>query len=177
MKHLRKFIILITIICCLVITTACDSSTNSTTNTDTTSSKAVEQTEYKIGDTWTVADQWSLKVTGVKATNDRNEFSEKKPGAVYIIDYEYTNIGWTEKSGYQAGLFIDFDGAIVDSKGIVGNTYPLPLDNNPKETPVGATCKAQSCIGVENAGNFKITIGVYDSENENQSATFSFSVE
>lgn len=175
MEYLKRFMVLLVAICCMFITSACDSN-SSLTNDEVLSSKAVEQIEYKIGDRWIVADQWSLKVTGVKATDDRNEFSEKKPGAVYIIDYEYTNIGWTEKSGYQAGLFIDFDGAIVDSKGVVGDAYPLPLDNTPKETPIGATCKAQCCIGVENAGDFKITIGVYDSENEKKTATFSLSV-
>ena len=54
--------------------------------------KSKKKDYYTIGETWTVDGQWSLTVTGVTETAERNEYSEKKPVAVYIVDYEYTNL-------------------------------------------------------------------------------------
>jgi len=39
-----------------------------------------------------------------------------------------------------------------------GYYYSNSVTNNPTETPVRATCKAQVCIGVDNAGDFKIRL-------------------
>ena len=47
----------------------------------------------------------------------------------------------------------------------------------PQETPVGAKCIAQSAIGVDNPGDFKIHFSKYDGEETDQKAVFSISLD
>jgi hypothetical protein len=76
--------------------------------------KSKKKDYYTIGETWTVDGQWSLTVTGVTETAERNEYSEKKPVAVYIVDYEYTNIGYEDEDGIAKGIFFDMEDTIID---------------------------------------------------------------
>ena len=128
-----------------------------------------------MGETWTVDGQWSLTITGVTETNDRNEYSDKTPDAVYIVDYTYSNLGFEDK--YMDGLYINLDDTVVDCTGKMGYSYPGHVTNHPQEVPVGATCEAQVCVGVDNAGDFRITISKYDDSGERQSETFLVNVE
>lgn len=122
---------------------------------------------YKIGETWTVDGQWSLTVNSVQETAERNEYSDTHPAAVYIVTYTYTNLG---KSG---GLFLSMENKIVDSSGKMGYSYPGNLAMFPQDAPVGATCEAQACIGVDNPGSFEIYMDEYDDAENKQSAVFS----
>lgn len=61
---------------------------------------------------------------------------------------------------------------IIDSNGVMGYSYPGDVARNPNEAPIGSTCKAQACIGVDNAGDFRITESHYDSDGDEHSATF-----
>lgn len=135
-----------------------------------------EKVEFAIGETWTVDGQWTLTVTSVEETQYRNEYSDKAPGAVYMVNYTYSNIGYEDKNGIMDGLFISMDDSIVDAGGIMGYSYPGDITNYAQETPVGATCNAQSCIGVDNPGSFKINVIMYDGNGNKQSATFNLSV-
>lgn len=132
-----------------------------------------EPTTYSIGDTWTVDGQWSLTITGVRETTERNQFADENPGAVYIIDYTYTNLGY-EGSIMDLYITLSYE-TVVDSAGVVGYAYPLPTDRSPQETPVGATCNAQACIGVDNPGPFTLTVEEYDSYYTQHEATFTLS--
>lgn len=133
------------------------------------------QDEYKIGETWTVPGQWSITVDSVEETAERNEYEERQPGAVYIVTYTYENLGYDDE--FMGGLYINLDsGSIVDAAGKIGYSYPGDVDMYPQETPVGATCEAQSCIGVDNAGSFKIHFSNYDGTGTEQSAIFSIDV-
>lgn len=135
------------------------------------------QEEYKIGDTWTVPGQWSLKIDSVEETADRNEYEEKQPGAVYIVTYTYENLGYEDADGLMNGLYIDLSlGNIVDSAGKMGYSYPGDIAMYPQETPVGASCEGQACIGVDNAGSFKIHFSTFDGTDAEQSAVFSIDV-
>lgn len=149
-------------------------SADSDTTTDT--QQQPEETAYGIGDTWTVDGQWELKITGVTETDDRNEFSERTPAAVYLVDYEYTNIGYEDESGIMSGLYIAIDDSIVDAGSNMGYSYPGNITSYPQETPVGATCTAQTCIGVDNAGSFTLLVSQYDGNGELREATFNIEV-
>lgn len=135
------------------------------------STKSTDQEEYKIGDTWTVEGQWKVTINSVEETADRNEYADTDPAAVYVISYTYENLGY--ESDGRDGLYIDFYDGIVDSTGKMGYTYPGDIVSYPQETPVGATCEAQSCIGVDNAGSFKIHFSTYDGNDQKQKAVFS----
>lgn len=133
-------------------------------------SKSTDQAEYKIGETWVVEGQWKLTIDSVEETQDRNEFSDKSPAAVYVVTYTYENLGY--ESEYMNGLFISLSDGIVDNGGKMGYSYPGNVTMYAQETPVGASCQAQECIGVDNPGSFKINFNSYDGNDQKQSAVF-----
>ncbi len=133
---------------------------------------ASDKDVYEIGDTWTVAGQWSLTIDSVEEVEDRNEYADTDPAAVYLVTYTYENLGYEDASGIMNGLFIDLSDGIVDADKKMGYSYPGDLTMYPQETPVNAKCEAQACIGVDNAGNFKINVSMYDGNEEEQKATF-----
>lgn len=130
--------------------------------------------EYGMGETWTVDGQWKVTVLSVEETQERNEYEEKTPAAVYLVTYEYENLGY-EVEGWN-GLFLSLDEEIVDAAGKMGYSYPGNVTDYPRETPVGASCTAQVCIGVDNAGDFKIHFSTYDGNDEEQKAVFAVKV-
>ena len=136
--------------------------------------KSTSQDTYKIGESYVVEGQWKITVDSVEATDDRNEYSDKKPAAVYLITYTYENIGYDDD--IMNGLYISLDDGIVDSAGKMGYSYPGDISMYPQETPVGASCQAQACIGVDNVGSFKINFYNYDSNGQKQSAVFEIDV-
>lgn len=126
--------------------------------------------EYGIGDIWTVDGLLSMEILSVTETQARNEYTDKNPSAVYIVTYAYTNLGY--KDDYDSGLYIGIDDQIVDAGGAMGYSYPGDKTYYAKETPVGATCYAQECIGVDNPGNFKIYVSKYDADYNQYKAVF-----
>lgn len=142
------------------------------TEAETEEPVATEQTEYKIGETWTVDGLWEMTITGVTETADRNEFDDRSPAAVYIVDYTYTNIGYEDSTGLMDGLYFSIDESVIDNAGTMGYSYPGDTTYYPQETPVGATCTAQVCVGVDNAGSFKLNVSKYDDDGNNYEATF-----
>ena len=138
------------------------------------SSESTSQDTYKIGETYVVEGQWKITVNSITATDDRNEYSDKNPAAVYLVTYTYENLGYNDD--IINGLYISLDDGIVDSAGKMGYSYPGDISMYPQETPVGASCQAQACIGVDNAGSFKINFYNYDSNGQKQSAVFEIDV-
>ena len=136
---------------------------------------STDQDTYKIGDSWVVEGQWKVTVDSVEETSDRNEYAEQNPAAVYIVSYTYENIGYEDD--VMDGLYISLEDGIVDSAGKMGYSYPGDISLYPQETPIGASCEAQACIGVDNAGNFKINFNTYDGNVEKQSAVFDIEVQ
>ena len=136
---------------------------------------ATNQEEYKIGETWVVDGLWSVTINSVEETQERNEYSEKNPAAVYIITYTYENLGYQEEDG--SGLQMWMEDGIVDAEGFMGYSYPGDYEYYCSETPIGAKCKAQSCIGVDNAGSFKIHFSDYDTEYNEIRTVFAVDVE
>lgn len=131
---------------------------------------STNQKEYKIGETWIVEGQWKLTVDSVEEVQDRNEYSDKNPQAVYIINYTYENLGY--KDDVMDGLYLSMEDSIIDNTGKMGYSYPGDITFFPQETPIGATCQAQACIGVDNPGGFKVNVSQYDGNGTEQSAVF-----
>lgn len=140
-----------------------------------TDAEPEEEVVYGIGDTWTVDGLWSLTITGVEEVAERNQYADENPAVVYRVDYTYSNLGY--ESDIWDGLYIDLaDSAIVDSTGKMGRPYYYGDAVSPLETPVGATCEAQACIGMDNAGDFTLTFTEYDNDYNEYTATFKISV-
>lgn len=113
----------------LLLLTACSDSDSGSVK------KSKKKDYYTIGETWTVDGQWSLTITGVTETAERNEYADEKPAAVYIVDYEYTNIGYEDEDGIAKGIFFDMEDTIIDSNGVMGYSYPGDVARNPNEAP------------------------------------------
>ena len=143
-------------------------------NVETAENNEKKDGEYEIGETWTVEGQWELTVDSVEETQDRNEYSDKEPGAVYIVTFTYNNIGYEDD--FMDGLYFIMDDRIVDAEGRMGYSYPGNITYYPQEAPVGASCTGQVCIGVENPGSFKIYVDTYDGNDEEQNAVFHVTV-
>lgn len=135
--------------------------------------QSTNQEEYKIGETWIVEDLLKLTIDSVEETQDRNQFDESNPAAVYIITYTYENLGLEE----DLYLSLDFLSSIIDSEGKMGYSYPGDVVYYPQATPIGATCEAQACIGVDNAGPFNLIVTQYDNEYNEHEAKFYLEVE
>ena len=56
-----------------------------------------------------------ITVDSVETTDDRNEYSDKNPAAVYLVTYTYENLGYDDD--IMNGLYISLDDGIVDSAG------------------------------------------------------------
>jgi hypothetical protein len=111
---------------------------------------------YKAGEKWIVDGQWEFTINSVETTKDRNQFSDKDPAQVVIINYSYKNLGYS--SQFMDLYFTDF--TVIDAKGEAAQTYPLNINYYPKETPIGASCsKAQVGYGLANNSS-EITIQV-----------------
>lgn len=153
--------------------TAKISSKKYTRNITITPSKPGQPTTntFNLGQTWTVPGQWNLTINSVTETFNRNPYSDLHPGAVYIIDYTYENLGYT--NDYMNGLYLNPElGRIVDSNGVMGYSYPGEITYYPQEVPIGAKCNAQCCIGVQTRGSFKIYFDEYDKNYTKHSAVF-----
>ena len=129
---------------------------------------------YNLGDTWTVPGQWKITIDSVEETPDRNGYANTNPAAVYILTYTYENIGY--ESDFLDGLYIDLAQGIVDAEGTMGYDYPGSVTYYPQAAPVGASCKAQICVGVEHAGSFQIHYSDYDGSGTKQTAVFNVDV-
>jgi hypothetical protein len=127
---------------------------------------------YSIGQPWVVDGQWSLTINGITATDQRNEYIDKNPAQVFIIDYSYENLGYQDD--VMNGVYLDLSyGQIVDSIGLMGYSYPGDITNYPQEVPIGARCDAQACIGVDNtSAEITLIITQYDGAGESHTATF-----
>nr|DAO04653.1 MAG TPA: zinc-ribbon domain protein [Caudoviricetes sp.] len=125
---------------------------------------------FNIGETWTVDGEWSITIDSVTVTDERNEFSDKDPAAVYIVNYTYENLGAKDD------LYVSFYDCAVDNQGTMGYSYPINI-TSPKMTPKGAKCSAQACIAVDNAGSFTINYSDYDSNLNEREAVFNINVE
>lgn len=138
--------------------------------------KAQKQAEQQdqilsIDDEWVVDGQWKLKILDVKATDDRNEYSEKDPAQVVVVSYTYENLGYQDD--IIDGLFLTPD-QVIDGSGSMASTYPLALDNVASEAPVGAKIEiAEEAFGLDNESTeILVNFSRYDGNDQKQRATF-----
>lgn len=102
---------------------------------------------YQAGEKWIVNGQWEFTINSVQTTKNRNQFWNKDPEQVVIINYSYKNLGYS--NSYMDLYFGSF--TVMDEKGVVADSYPASIKYYPKQTPVGAICdKAQEAYGLSN---------------------------
>lgn len=141
-------------------------------------SKQEEQNKvYGLNETWTVDGLWSLTFTSVTQTEERNQYSDKTPAQVVYLNYDYENLGY--QSDIQ-DLYISTNSfQIIDSAGVIAETYPLTSTTYPQQVPVGAKCiGAQECIALTNASDkIKVIVSLYDNNYTEHTATFELPIQ
>ena len=123
-----------------------------------TSTKEEEKKVYGLNEEMSVnknGKEYTLVITGITEIQERNQFSDKNPAQVFLIDYTYKNIAGDE-------LYIsEMNFQIIDEQGEMGESYPGNVTSYPKQTPAGATCKAQMVLCTNNSGH-EITLNYKD---------------
>lgn len=114
---------------------------------------------------------YSFKINKITTMSDRNQFSDKNPAQVILIDYTYTNIASPDEVYLFDGYF-----KVIDSKGKIGYTYPNSITNYPQKTPTGATCDAQMIFGIDNASD-KVKVNFYEDIFGDMTTSFEITVE
>lgn len=124
-------------------------------------SKPVEQEKktYHIGDDILVetdAGSYSLCITGVSETSDRNQFSDQQADRVVIIDYNFKNISHSTDFGdyHNDELHIgDFDFSMYDADGEILETYPANI-KYAQAVSVGHKSSGQMAYALNNNQNY-----------------------
>lgn len=146
-----------------------------TNNTSVTNNNQTSKI-YSTGEKWIVDGQWEFTINSVTTTKKRNQFSDKNPAQVLLIDYSYKNLGYV--GSIQDLYFSNF--TVMDEKGEVGETYPATISKYPKPTPIGGTCSnAMVAYGVTNESSYvTIQVNQYKSGYAGQEkATFKVPIE
>jgi hypothetical protein len=119
---MKRILISIIAVLAVFLITGCGSSA-STSDSPYGSSSSNNKTEYGMNQDIYIKNssgEYRLKVTGIRETWDRNEFSDKQANRVIIISYEYENISLDED------LYIsEYDFKVYDKAGTSLETYPV----------------------------------------------------
>ncbi|MCL1789830.1 MAG: DUF4352 domain-containing protein [Peptococcaceae bacterium] len=114
---------------------------------------------------------YTFVINSVTQTDARNQFMEKDPAQVVVINYTYENIAMDEDIRVSSLNF-----KIIDAGGNVCETYPVSTSAYAQGTPMGAKCTAEEAYGLIEEGQFKLLF--YDNMfNSKADATFTLSVE
>jgi hypothetical protein len=151
---------------------ATTSGTASTTAAKTDQSAKV----YGPGETWTVDGQFSLTFTAAAATDERNQFSDKNPAQVVILNYDYENIG-VEKNVQDLHISTS-QFKVIDAGGEMASSYPANISGYPQPTPIGAKCIGSQCAyGLNNQSPaVTVNVEVYGNNYKSYEATFKLPV-
>ena len=115
--------------------------------------------------------EYVLTITGIQEMKERNQFSEKTPAQVFLIDYTYKNIS-SEDTIYIS----DMNFKIIDEQGEIGDAYPNDTERSPQNITAGVTCKSQMVLCVNNESS-KVKLQYFDNMfNSKPDATFELDI-
>ena len=127
MKKFLSLVMAVVVICSFVLFalgSGSDAETSSNgTGTDVSNSNAAaELPVYGVGESVSVktsSGEYTVKITGVKETSERNEFSGVKGGRVILISYEYENVSYSNDLSVS-----DMNMKVYDKDSNLLETYP-----------------------------------------------------
>jgi len=160
-KIFRSLMVMVMATAMSICFVGCGDNGNSNGSSDSKSSSnsSPETKTYAVGDTVTMknsdgTDKLKVKINSVTLTTDRNQYTDKNPAQVVIIDYTYENVGSDSDISYSSSCI-----KVTDEKGNLCDTYPLSLNEYPKSTPKGSKCTAKQAYGtVEESSKVKIAL-------------------
>lgn len=155
-------VIIIASILIIAIIAGGDNTTNTVNDSNSASEKTTQSNDgkmYKIGDTVTMhtnRGDYSLKITGVRETSERNEFADEKPKKVILIDYEYQNISF-DSDVVISNLYF----RVYDNDGNVLTVYPAIDTKSPTTIGQGKKATASVAYGID-SDEKSISLDFYD---------------
>lgn len=163
MKKLISAIFSIVIVCTFAffaIASSSDAETSSNGAGDSNSSSSTAQMPtYKIGESVTVKNstgEYTVKITGVKETSDRNEFSDVVAKKVILISYEYENVS------YQNDLSVsDFNMKAYDKENNLLESYPATEQKYGSSVGIGRKSNGVIAYALNSDSNY-VEIEYYD---------------
>lgn len=163
MKKLFNSVIAILIVCTFAffaIASSLDAETSSNGTGETNSTAATaKMPTYKIGESVTVKNstgEYTVKITGVKETSDRNQFSDVEAKKVILISYEYENIS------YQSDLSVsDFNMKAYDKENNLLESYPATEQKYGNSVSMGRKSNGVIAYALNSDSNY-VEIEYYD---------------
>ena len=142
----------------LFILVGCDSNAETSNSpsgsTNTESNKKV----YGINEDVFVKNdsgEYRLKITGIKETNERNEFSDKVANRVVVISYEYENISMDDDLSID-----DWNFKVYDKDNNALETYPVDVDYS-SSVGIGRKSSGSMAYALNNTNNY-VELEYYD---------------
>lgn len=117
----------------------------------------VEDRIYRVGDRVVVDDKYALTITGIRETEERNQFSNKQVAQVLIIDYLYENLSDTERDLYIS----EMNFKAVDEGGNMCDSYPANITYMTQHAQVGTRVITGMALGTVKKSE-KIRLQYYD---------------
>ena len=144
---MKKIISIILITLSMTFVFASCSSESSGQGEEVTASDKKEVKEeakvLNVGEKFNFKDKYEITINKVYTTDERNEFADKNPKKVVIIDYTYTNLNLDE------ALYIsELNFKMFDSNGNALDTYPASI-NSASQVPKGKTAKGSMAFGLD----------------------------
>lgn len=106
-----------------------------------------EEVTYGLGDEIVYSEDgvelFTFKVNSVKLTDERNQFSDKTPTQVVVINYSYENLA-DEDDVYISSMNF----TVVDEDGNVSETYPAGSNVYPQAAPSGTKSSGEESYGL-----------------------------
>ncbi|MEF9935342.1 MAG: DUF4352 domain-containing protein [Clostridium sp.] len=112
--------------------------------------KKEEKKIYGIGETFSYKGEYEVTIDKVYKTDKRNQFSDKQPKEVVIIEYSYKNISKKDPLFISSMSFKLFDG-----EGNALETYPVSGEGNAQTIPAGKTSKGNMAYGIDNGDSIE----------------------
>lgn len=109
---------------------------------------------------------YSLTITDVKESFNKNEFADSQPQRIIIVDYKYENINCTQDITVSYLYFKAYD-----SKGSLLEVYPSTEVKNPSNISAGGNHSASIAYGLNNDEN-SIKLKFYNVDYSNMSKPY-----
>lgn len=153
----RSFLVF-SVILLLITLTGCESSAT-TSGTQSSNTPTVSKKTYGLNEDIYITNdsgEYRLKITNIKETSDRNEFSDVDADRVVIISYEYENISLNDD------LYInEYDFKVYDADSNSLEDYPIYDIKYSDTVGVGRKSSGEMAFALNNSSNY-LELEYYD---------------
>lgn len=159
----KALIVFLSGVACFILSVALAPATTTTESTDSLETEEITKNDekediYKIGDVIKVTTSdgsYSLTITGVHETKDRNQFSDVKADRVIILDYSYENIDVDDELYIFESNFKAYD---AENNSL--ETYPADT-KSAKSISAGRKTEGQMAFALNSKSN-KVELEYFD---------------